>query len=100
MHLTGLGRAILLVSSMICRVLVPVGGRKSWCESNDPKFATKAAEVVGLYMAPPKNAVVERAQGYLKLPNGRALEHQTWVFCHLVHTVCVTSYSTQVLRLS
>ena len=58
---------------------------KSWCESNDPDFAAKAADVVGLYMAPPKNAIVicvdekpsiqalERAQGYLKLPNGRAL---------------------------
>lgn len=60
-------------------------GRKSWCESDDPEFAAKAADVVGLYMAPPQNAVVicvdekpsiqalERAQGYLKLPNGRAL---------------------------
>src|SRR3989449_8527792 len=54
-------------------------------ESNDPEFVTKAADVVGLYMAPPENALVlcvdekpsiqalERAQGYLKLPNGRAL---------------------------
>ena len=58
---------------------------KSWCESTDPQFVAKAADVVGLYMAPPQNAVVicvdekpsiqalERAQGYLKLPNGRAL---------------------------
>jgi transposase len=58
---------------------------KSWCESTDPEFVAKAADVVGLYMAPPENAVVicvdekpsiqalERAQGYLKLPNGRAL---------------------------
>jgi len=62
-----------------------LGGRKSWCESADPEFVAKAADVVGLYMAPPENAVVicvdekpsiqalERAQGYLKLPNGRAL---------------------------
>jgi transposase len=62
-----------------------LGGRKSWCESDDPQFVAKAADVVGLYMAPPENAVVicvdekpsiqalERAQGYLKLPNGRAL---------------------------
>ena len=60
-------------------------GRKSWCESNDPDFAAKAADVVGLYIAPPENAIVicvdekpsiqvlERAQGYLKLPDGRAL---------------------------
>lgn len=64
---------------------IDLGGRKSWCESNDPQFAAKAADVVGLYLAPPKNAVVlcvdekpsiqalERAQGYLKLPNGRTL---------------------------
>jgi transposase len=64
---------------------IDLAGRKSWCESKDPEFATKAADVVGLYLAPPKNAVVlcvdekpsiqalERAQGYLKLPNGRTL---------------------------
>ena len=59
--------------------------RHSWCISTDPEFATKAADVVGLYLAPPENAVVlcvdektaiqalERSQGYLRLPNGRAL---------------------------
>ena len=64
---------------------IDLRGRKSWCESKDPEFAAKAADVVGLYMAPPENALVicvdekpsiqalERAQGYLKLPNGRAL---------------------------
>jgi hypothetical protein len=63
--------------------------RKSWCESNDPEFAAKAAEVVGFYMAPPENAIVisvdekpsiqalERKQGYLKMPNGRALTGQS-----------------------
>src|SRR5580658_1749910 len=63
--------------------------RKSWCESKDPEFVAKAADVVGLYLAPPDNAVVicvdekpsiqalERAQGYLKLPNGRALTGQS-----------------------
>jgi transposase len=63
--------------------------RKSWCESNDPAFAAKAADVVGLYVAPPAKAIVlcidekpsiqalERAQGYLKLPNGRALTGQS-----------------------
>lgn len=64
---------------------IDLDGRKSWCESNDPDFAAKAADVVGLYIAPPENAIVicvdekpsiqalERAQGYLKLPNGRTL---------------------------
>jgi transposase len=68
---------------------IDLGGRKSWCESKDPEFAAKAADVVGLYLAPPENAVVlcvdekpsiqalERAQGYLKLPNGRTLTGQS-----------------------
>jgi transposase len=59
--------------------------RRSWCISTDPEFAPKAADIVGLYLDPPDNAVVlcvdekpaiqalERAQGYLKLPNGQAL---------------------------
>jgi transposase len=63
--------------------------RKSWCESNDPEFTAKAADVVGLYIDPPAKAIVvcvdekpsiqalERAQGYLKLPNGRALTGQS-----------------------
>jgi len=64
---------------------IDLDGRKSWCESDDTEFVAKAADVVGLHMAPPDNAIVlcvdekpsiqalERAQGYLKLPNGRAL---------------------------
>jgi len=64
---------------------IDLAGRKSWCTSQDPAFAAKAAEIVGLYLAPPDQALVlavdekphiqalERAQGYLKLPNGRAL---------------------------
>ena len=37
---------------------IDLAGRKSWCESNDPEFVAKAADVVGLYMAPPENAIV------------------------------------------
>src|SRR3989442_11636919 len=62
--------------------------RKFWCESNDPNFTAKAADVVGLYVAPPAKAIVlfvdekpsiqalERAQGYLKLPNCHPLTGQ------------------------
>ena len=68
---------------------IDLSGRKSWCESTDPEFVPKAADIVGLYMSPPDNAVVlsvdekpsiqalERAQGYLKLPNGRAMIGQS-----------------------
>ncbi|MHB1550769.1 MAG: IS630 family transposase [Vulcanimicrobiaceae bacterium] len=59
--------------------------RRSWCISNDPEFAAKAADVVGLYLDPPTNALVlsvdekpsiqalERAQGWLRLHDGTAL---------------------------
>ena len=68
---------------------IDLAARKSWCESNDPDFVSKAADVVGLYVAPPDKAIVlcidekpsiqalERAQGYLKLSNGRALTGQS-----------------------
>lgn len=64
---------------------IDLAGRKSWCVSKDPEFAAKAADIVGLYLNPPENALVlavdekpsiqalERAQGYLKLPNGKTL---------------------------
>src|SRR5207237_35579 len=64
---------------------IDLAARKSWCESNDLQFAAKPAEVVGLYLDLPAKAIVlcidekpsiqalERAQGYFKLPNGRAL---------------------------
>lgn len=32
--------------------------RRSWCVSTDPEFAAKAADIVGLYLDPPINALV------------------------------------------
>jgi transposase len=67
---------------------IDLKGRKSWCLSADPEFAAKAAAIIGLYLDPPHHALVlavdekpaiqalERAQGYLKLPNGRSLHGQ------------------------
>ena len=64
-------------------------GGASWCVSTDPEFVAKAADIVGLYLHPPENAIVlsldekphiqalERAQGYLRLPNGRAVSGYT-----------------------
>jgi len=75
--------------SQVWRILrvhgISLQRRRSWCVSTDPQFAEKAADVVGLYLDPPDNAVVicvdekphiqalERAQGWLRLPDGRAL---------------------------
>jgi transposase len=56
---------------------------RSWCVSTDPQFAAKAADIVGLYLNPPENAIVvaldekpsmqalERRQGYVKTASGR-----------------------------
>jgi len=64
---------------------ISVARRRSGCIRTDPQFAAKAADIVGLYLNPPENAVVlcvdekpsiqalERAQGRLRLPDGRAL---------------------------
>ena len=32
--------------------------RQSWCVSTDPEFSRKAADLVGLYLIPPENALV------------------------------------------
>src|SRR3546814_6221982 len=57
---------------------------RSWCVSTDPEFAAKAADVIGLYLNPPQNALVlsvdekpsiqalERARGYVQT---RSEEH-------------------------
>jgi hypothetical protein len=33
---------------------IELSRRKSWCESDDPAFAAKAADIVRLYMARPR----------------------------------------------
>ena len=74
--------------------------RRSWCISTDPEFGQKAADVVGLYLNPPEKALVlavdekpsiqalERAQGYLRLPDGKAVNG----FSH-----CYTRHGTTTL---
>ena len=94
-HACGLGGAVAGVGEGIgvavtCRRVMRkhdlhLERRQSWCVSTDPEFSHKAADVVGLYLNPPENALVlcvdekpciqalERAQGWIRLPNGRAL---------------------------
>jgi transposase len=57
--------------------------QRSWCVSTDPEFTPKAADIVGLYLDPPQNAMVlavdekpsiqalERATGYVQTDNGK-----------------------------
>ena len=76
-------------SHQVWRVLrrqgIQLQRRHSWCISTDPEFTRKAADIVALYLHPPENALVlsidekpaiqalERAQGWLRLPNGKSL---------------------------
>src|ERR1700732_233364 len=52
------GRTRDVHEQQVWRVLrerkIDLSGRKSWCESNDPEFVAKAAEIVGLYMGRPR----------------------------------------------
>lgn len=59
---------------------------RSWCVSTDPEFAAKAADVIGLYLNPPENALVisvdekpsiqalERARGYVQTSSGKVVQ--------------------------
>ena len=56
---------------------------RSWCVSTDPQFAAKAADIIGLYLSPPQNALVicvdekpsiqalERKTGYVQTSGGK-----------------------------
>jgi transposase len=46
----------------------------SWCVSTDPEFVAKAADVMGLYLAPPENALVLCVD---EKPDIHALERMT-----------------------
>ena len=60
--------------------------RRSWCVSTDPQFAAKAADIIGLYLNPPANALVlsvdekptiqalERARGYVLTSSGKVVQ--------------------------
>jgi transposase len=58
---------------------------RTWCVSTDPEFAAKAADIVGLYLNPPENAIVisvdekpsiqalSRTTGVVKTSNGKVV---------------------------
>jgi len=48
--------------------------QRSWCVSTDPEFAAKAADIIGLYLHPPLNALVLSVD---EKPSIQALERRT-----------------------
>jgi len=86
-----LGREVRLANSCIARILQRHGLKphltRTYKVSRDPKFVEKVDDVVGLYLAPPRNAIVlsvdektsiqalSRTQPPLPLRTGRAVRH-------------------------
>jgi transposase len=84
-----LGEALGIAPVRIWKELRALGislqRRRSWCISTDPEFDAKSADIIGLYLGAPANAVVlsidekpcvqalEREQGWLKMPDGRSM---------------------------
>jgi transposase len=77
-----LGSSVYAVWRVLRREGIHLQRHRSWCVSTDKEFAPKAAEVVGLYLNPPLNAVVlsvdekpsiqaiERTSGYIETDSG------------------------------
>src|SRR6266436_1961739 len=78
-----LGASDDAVWRLLRREGVQLRRRRSWCVSTDPQFAAKAADIIGLYLNPPENALVlsvdekptiqalERARGYVLTSSGK-----------------------------
>jgi transposase len=80
-----LGSSVYAVWRVLRRDGIYLRRLRSWCVSTDKEFAPKAAEVVGLYLNPPLNAVIlsvdekpsiqaiERSSGYVETDSGRVV---------------------------
>jgi transposase len=78
-----LGVSVHTVWAVLRREGIHLQRQRSWCISTDKDFAVKAADIVGLYLGPPLNAVVicvdekpsmqalERKTGFVKTRNGK-----------------------------
>lgn len=82
-----LARALGVSDDAVWRVLrkegIQLRRHRSWCVSTDPQFAAKAADIIGLYLSPPQNALVicvdekpsiqalERNTGYVQTRSGK-----------------------------
>ena len=82
-----LAQALGVSDDAVWRVLrkegIQLRRHRSWCVSTDPQFAAKAADIIGLYLSPPQNALVicvdekpsiqalERKTGYVQTSSGK-----------------------------
>lgn len=78
-----IGASVHAVWRVLRKEGICLSRQRSWCVSTDPEFVTKAADIVGLYLNPPENALVisidekpsiqalERATGYVETDSGK-----------------------------
>lgn len=82
-----LAHALGVSDDIVWRILrkegIQLARKRSWCVSTGPEFSRKAADIVGLYLDPPNNALVlsvdekptiqaiERPTGYVKTSSGK-----------------------------
>lgn len=85
---------------------------RSWCVSTDPEFAAKAADVIGLYLNPPHNALVlsvdekpsiqalERVRGYVHTSSGKIVQgmKSTYKRHGTVNLLAALEIATDVIR--
>lgn len=98
-----LARALDVSDDVVWRILSKEGislqRMRSWCVSTDPEFAAKAADVIGLYLDPPHNAVVisvdekpsvqaiERKTGYVQTSSGKIVRGMKSTYKHKRHGI-------------
>lgn len=84
-----LANALSVSDDAVWRVLrkegIQLQRMRSWCVSTDPEFAAKAADVIGLYLGAPSNAIVlsvdekpsiqalQRKTGYVQTSSGKVV---------------------------
>lgn len=77
-----LAKALEVSDDAVWRILRKEGIQlrrlRSWCVSTDPEFAVKAADVIGLYLSRPQNALVLSMD---EKPSIQALERKTGYVC-------------------
>lgn len=77
-----LAQALNVSDDAVWRVLrkegIQLRRHRSWCVSTDPEFAAKSADVIGLYLSPPQNALVLSVD---EKPSIQALERKTGYVC-------------------
>lgn len=84
---TLIGKELGVSDDIVWKILrqegIQLQRHRSWCVSTDPEFSEKAADIVGLYLDPPENAIVisidekpgmqalQRKTGYVYADNGK-----------------------------